>query len=327
VAGVLTDAAPLVGHAGGEGPACLVCGGTETRLWAHARDIEYRTSDEEFTYFRCADCRALFIDPVPGDRLREIYPANYYSYGAPGRSPINGIKTWLDQRFFRKILARAQGSALRVLDVGGGAGWELSALRASDPRVKETWVVDLDPNAAALAEKNGHRYFCGRIEDFDSPLKFDVIMLLNLIEHVQHPGAVLARIASLLSPGGVVIVKTPNHDAWDARLFRNHNWAGYHCPRHWVLFTRPGFTALAGRSGLVVKEAAYTQGAPFWTASILGWLAARGLARITPERPAPYHPLFGILAAAFAGLDFMRRPFARTSQMFFVLGRAPTPGS
>jgi hypothetical protein len=29
-------------------------------------------------------------------------------------------------------------------------------------------------------------------------------------------------------------------------------------------------------------------------------------------------PLFGILAAGFATLDFIRRPFAKTSQMFFV---------
>ena len=54
----------------------------------------------------------------------------------------------------------------------------------------------------------------------------------------------------------------------------------------------------------------------------------RGLVRISRQRPVVYHPLFGVLAAAFAALDFVRRPFAKTSQMFFVLehDRTTQPG-
>src|SRR6185503_4372839 len=103
------------------------------------------------------------------------------------------------------------------------------------------------------------------------------------------------------------------------RVFRNHSWAGLHCPRHWVLFTRESFAKLAGEVGLRVRSASYTQGAPFWAASVLAWLAARRLVKITAQRPVVYHPLFGVFAAMFAALDFMRRPFAKTSQMFFVV--------
>jgi 2-polyprenyl-3-methyl-5-hydroxy-6-metoxy-1,4-benzoquinol methylase len=305
-----------------DGARCLSCGGARARPWARARDVEYRTSDEEFAYLRCEDCGALFIDPVPADRLREIYPTNYYSYAEPKGSFVHAVKAKLDRRGFRRMLASVPGDAVSVLDVGGGAGWELSALRASDGRVKETQIVDLDPAAAELARKNGHAYFCGRVEDFETDRRFSVITLLNLIEHVQDPRAVLAKVASLLAPGGIAVVKTPNHDAWDARLFKDRSWAGYHCPRHWVLFTRASFERLARASGLAVREASYTQGAPFWAASVLAWLADRGLARVTRERPVFYHPLFGALLGAFAALDFIRRPFAKTSQMFFVLERA-----
>jgi SAM-dependent methyltransferase len=302
--------------------ACLACGGDRAAFWTRAHDVEYRTSEAEYTFLRCEDCGVLFIDPVPMDRLREIYPSNYYSYASPGASPVHKIKSWLDRRFFRTILARVSSKTPRVLDVGGGAGWELSSLRDSDPRTMETWVVDLDPNAAETAKANGHRYFCGRIEDFVTDDKFDLITLLNLIEHVSDPGAVLKKVASLLADGGLVVVKTPNHDAWDARVFKNRSWAGYHCPRHWVLFTRDSFSAVAARAGLKVREASYTQGAPFWSASVLAWLAGRGLANISQERPVFYHPLFGVLAAGFAALDFVRRPFAKTSQMFFILEKA-----
>lgn len=304
---------------GTAGRRCLACGSSESALWARAHDVEYCTSDDTYSFFRCAACGALFIDPAPEDRLREIYPANYYSYTAPGQSLVQTIKDRLDRRFFRKILGSIPGQTLRVLDVGGGAGWELSALRSSDERVHETWIVDLDPRAAELARKNGHQYFCGRIEDFKTDHRFDLVILLNLIEHVRSPEAVLTKVRSLLRPGGAVIVKTPNYEAFDARLFRHRSWAGYHCPRHWVLFTQPSFTTLAKRAGLETRHMTYTQGAPFWAASMLAWLAAQGMVSITRERPVFGHPLFGILVAVFAALDFARRPFAKTSQMFFVL--------
>jgi 2-polyprenyl-3-methyl-5-hydroxy-6-metoxy-1,4-benzoquinol methylase len=303
--------------------ACLVCGGTRTTFWAHAHDVEYRSCDDEFSFYRCESCGVLFIDPVPANRLSEIYPTNYYSYAAPGTSLAQSVKGWLDRRFFRSILAELPGKELSALDVGGGAGWELSTLRATDERIRETWVVDLDPNAAELAKKNGHQYYCGRIEDFETDVRFDLILLLNLIEHVQDPKAVLEKVRSLLKPNGIAVVKTPNHDAWDARLFRRHSWAGYHCPRHWVLFTKDSLSQLTQRAGLTVRLATYTQGAPFWAASLLTWLGKWGVFSVTRDRPAAYHPLFGIFAMTFAAFDFVRRPFAKTSQMFFLLQRPP----
>jgi 2-polyprenyl-3-methyl-5-hydroxy-6-metoxy-1,4-benzoquinol methylase len=300
-------------------PSCLVCAATSSEHWATAHDVEYATTADEFAYRRCRACGVLFIDPVPEARLSEIYPTNYYSYAAPGSSPVHAIKTLLDRRFFRAILQQIGGESVAVLDVGGGAGWELRALRESEPRVVRTQVVDLDPGAQRLAEANGHRYFCGRIEDFETDEQFELIVLLNLIEHVKDPRLVMSKVRKLLAPGGLVLVKTPNWQALDARLFRHASWAGLHCPRHWVLFTRESFATLARDVGLGMRSASYTQGAPFWAASSLAWLAARGLVRVSRERPVVYHPLFGLLAAAFAALDYMRRPFAKTSQMFFVL--------
>lgn len=299
-------------------PSCLACGSTNTTLWARAHDEEYCTTDEEFRYFHCETCGVLFIDPVPLDRLSEIYPANYYSFGAPKPSLVTSMKERLDGKLFKKILGELPGTSLRVLDVGGGAGWQLNTVRASDLRISHTHIVDLDPGAAQLARQHGHEYFCGRVEDFDTDLEFDLIVMLNLIEHVADPGAVLAKMRALLSAHGVLLIKTPNYDALDARIFKDSSWAGYHCPRHWVLFTRKSFAALAAREGLEVKSFAYTQGAPFWAASTLFWMGAK----ITRERPVFYHPAFGLLTAAFAALDFSRIAFSKTSQMFFTLGPA-----
>lgn len=302
--------------------ACPACGGPSVPH-AVAHDVEYHTSDEAFTYLRCEACRSVFLSPPPVDRLAEIYPSNYYAYAADDASLVERVKGWLDKRTFRPLLASVPGDELSVLDVGGGDGWLLSRLRALDPRIRRTQVVDLDPAAEAGARERGHEYWCGRIEDFDDPGPFDVVLLLNLIEHVADPGAVLQRLAKVLSPRGVILIKTPNVDSLDARLFRGRDWGGYHCPRHWVLFERDGFVALAERSGLRARRAVYTQGAPFWAVSVLALLQRRRLVRTSAERPVVEHPLFPLLLAVFGPVDLVRgRLGARTSQMFVELEHA-----
>jgi SAM-dependent methyltransferase len=300
-------------------PGCPACGGSSVPH-AVAHDVEYHTSDEAYTYHRCEQCGSVFLSPAPTDRLAEIYPSNYYAYAADDASVVERVKGWLDRRTFRPLLRSVPGGELAVLDVGGGDGWLLSRLRELDARIVRTHVVDLDPAAEAGARARGHEYSCGRIEDFDDPGPFDVVLLLNLIEHVADPGAVLERLAKVLSPRGVILIKTPNVDSLDARLFRRRDWGGYHCPRHWVLFNRDGFVAVATRSGLAARRASYTQGAPFWAVSVLALLQRRGLVRISAERPVVDHPLFPVLLAIFGPVDLVRGRFgARTSQMFVEL--------
>lgn len=298
---------------------CLACGSPDTRHWATARDVEYHAVEGSFDYVRCAACDALSIVDPPVDRLGEIYPSNYYSFSEGGTSPVARVKQWLDRRQFRTLFSRIPGKRLAALDVGGGAGWLLTEAKAVEPRLAETMVVDLDEAAEARARAAGHDFFLGPVERFKTERRFDVIFMLNLIEHVADPTAVLARMRGLLAPGGVIFVKTPNHDSLDARLFRHQSWGGLHAPRHWVLFTPESFAMSAERAGLAVRSLQLTQGAPFWAVSALEWLGRRGLARTGRDRPMVSHPLFGPLTAAFAAFDMLRRPFGRTSQMFVTL--------
>jgi 2-polyprenyl-3-methyl-5-hydroxy-6-metoxy-1,4-benzoquinol methylase len=299
---------------------CPVCGSTETRLFAHAKDVEYCTSPEEYTYLVCGQCGSVFLENPPVNQLEKIYPSNYYSYEPATRraSPVERAKEFLDARLFRKLIKEISARDVSVLDVGGGAGWLLSLARRVSPRVKATHELDINERARAAAESAGHVFHCCRVEDFSSTQSFDLILLLNLIEHVAAPEEVLKAMRGLLSAGGLILIKTPNVDTLDCRIFRHRNWGGFHCPRHFVLFNRKSLTELGGRCGLRVRAASYTQGAPQWTASILGWFAAKRWAHISAERPLYLHPLYPYLCAATAALDLLRSPFMRTAQMFLV---------
>lgn len=304
--------------------ACPVCQSADATLFAQARDFEYFTSEETYQYLECTHCGAVYLNHPPIDRLNEIYPSNYYSYVSRQEGFFESVKQWLDGRLFKKSLDQIPGDGLSVLDVGGGAGWLLSLVRKLSPRVVQTHEVDVAESVRAAAEAAGHQFHCARIEEFETTERFDLILMLNLIEHVSDPVGVLSALSRLVSDRGLILVKTPNTDTLDRRIFQHRNWGGFHCPRHWVLFTMEGFTRLAEQCGLEVVEAKYTQGGPQWASSIMSLLTNWGLIKLSKARPISVHPLTGPLAAAAAAFDFFRKPVARTAQMFFTIRRART---
>ncbi|WP_456718270.1 MULTISPECIES: class I SAM-dependent methyltransferase [unclassified Bradyrhizobium] len=222
------------------------------------------------------------------------------------------------------LLASIPGDRLSVLDIGGGSGWMLDQVKSCSPKVNFTQCVDRDERAQAQAVARGHAYHLGGIEQFETERRFDLVLALGLLEHVRDPALVLRRIEGLLAPHGRVMIKTPNFDALDARLFRHRSWAGYHTPRHFILFNRQSFTGLAEQNGLRVVSFSYMQGAPYWSLSVLGVMRRLGLVKISAQRPASYHPLHPLLRASFVAFEVVRAPFAQLSQMVFILGRRST---
>ncbi len=299
-------------------PVCPLCS-APAALWASTKDVEYRTSDDTWAYARCPACATIFLPDPPVGRLAEIYPADYYSYATTRALAFRG-KEWLDRRTLKAVCAKVRGTDLRVLDVGGGAGAMASLARRVEPRVRKTVVVDFDDGAAAKAEAAGHRFVASRIEDYEAEAPFDVVLLLNLIEHTADPTAVLAGVRRLTSPGGIVLVKTPNVEGLDARVLRNHDWGGYHAPRHWTLFSPETFRRVAERAGFVVERLTLTQGGPFWTVGVISTLERWHVLRRATGRAMVSRKIYGPLVMVFAAFDLVRaRLGGKTSQMFVEL--------
>ncbi len=177
----------------------------------------------------------------------------------------------------------------------------------------------LDARAEEIAHANGHAFHLTTFETFETDERFDIILMLNIIEHVTDPMAVLHKAKKLLRPGGRLWIKTPNFDALDAHLFKNRSWGGYHAPRHFVLFTKDSLSRHCRAAGFSVVRCAYTQGAPFWTINIINELRNLGLCKVSAARPSVEHPLTPWLQIVFAAVDFLRMPFSKTSQVNILL--------
>jgi SAM-dependent methyltransferase len=240
---------------------------------------------------------------------------------------VERVKQRLDLRSYRAVADRLGPGAPRILDIGGGTG-EISTAFVRSGGAADAFVVDPDPASIEAARSRGLDGFAGTIEEFETSERFDLVLMLNLIEHVADPVAVLAKAASLLAPDGLIWLQTPNFRALDARIFRHRNWAGYHCPRHWAIFSEPGLRRAITRADLQVADFRRAQGGGFWAQSLLGLRRERLMRR--GERPPSWSreaqgaqlpkPLvsyraFPPLAALFTGFDMSTRSLRQVSQV------------
>jgi 2-polyprenyl-3-methyl-5-hydroxy-6-metoxy-1,4-benzoquinol methylase len=110
----------------------------------------------------------------------------------------------------REIEPLLPKSATRILDVGAGAGTTLQWLKTIYPKV-ETTGVELNPELLGELQKNTDVALIGDIHTCLSKLKtYDLILLLDVLEHLHDSTGTLQKLSKLLEPGGHVIVSVPN---------------------------------------------------------------------------------------------------------------------
>jgi 2-polyprenyl-3-methyl-5-hydroxy-6-metoxy-1,4-benzoquinol methylase len=105
------------------------------------------------------------------------------------------------------IAARTAG--LRVVDMACGEGYGSNVLAGSAASVVG---VDANPEAHEHARlryvRPNLRFERDLVESFAEPC--DAVVFLQTIEHVRDAGAILGHFRSMLAPGGVAYVSTPN---------------------------------------------------------------------------------------------------------------------
>jgi ubiquinone/menaquinone biosynthesis C-methylase UbiE len=98
------------------------------------------------------------------------------------------------------------------------------------------WTQESAQNAREVI---GSNVMVGELFNLKLPDRhFDGITLWHVFEHTFHPRKILAEIARILKPEGLLIIALHNFDSRMARL-GGRNWFNFDAPRHLMHFTPP----------------------------------------------------------------------------------------
>jgi 2-polyprenyl-6-hydroxyphenyl methylase/3-demethylubiquinone-9 3-methyltransferase len=106
-------------------------------------------------------------------------------------------------------------AGLRILDIGCGAGLLCEPFTRLGAQ-----VIGIDPSATNIAVAKLHAdraqlsidYRCTTVEEIDVRERFDIVLAMEVVEHVIDVGAFLDRCAQMLKPGGMMVVSTLNRN-------------------------------------------------------------------------------------------------------------------
>lgn len=236
---------------------CCVCKKNDASIIGKGKDFEYHTSDDTFIAKQCNSCGLVYLDPRPAVSAFEIiYPANYHAFDFSKKEFgfVFRVRSRLEaQRILKRCRHLPDGA--RILDVGCGDGFHLKLLREYGNKTWKLEGIDLDKRAIKAMEKEGITAHLGSVEEIDLPSEhYDMVFMIQTIEHVEAPDKVLKAIHRLLKKGGKLSIVTDNTHSLDFNLFKKSHWGGYHFPRHWNLFNKKSLSMLAENSGYEVEN-------------------------------------------------------------------------
>lgn len=250
--------------------ACLNCNSREIDRYSRGYDYEYCTCDNEFYFVSCRACGLVYLSPMPSrESLPKVYPAYYkpFHFNKQKADLILFVRNILESRkasFYTELLP----ADAVILDVGCGDGRYLNLLKQAGPESWRLEGIDFGAPAIERARERGLAVTLGAYESLElGEERYDLIILNQVIEHFTDPAAMVEKLHHELKPGGYLSIETPSLDGWDAALFKESFWGGYHFPRHITLFNERSITRFLEKRGFTVEKINYLLSPVFWVFS------------------------------------------------------------
>ncbi len=262
-------------------------------------DRRFDSTDEYLTgRVRCARCGVATTSPWPSDEQLSAAYADWYR-------PESGRFSGLGDKVLRRTRSALADRLHRilppgpVLDVGAGDGTLVGAFVR---RGRE--AVGLEPYASGPHIRNAE------IEEVDG--NWSAIIFWHSLEHLRQPARALGHAATLLSPGGRLVIAVPNATSLQARVFGDR-WLALDLPRHLVHLSPPALLSKVEALGLRVERVSYMRGGQVvfgWVHGFVGKLPGHpdlyDAIRRSEARQATHNPVLRLyaLTAAVAALPF-----------------------
>lgn len=228
---------------------CPLCNSEDNYLFIK---IKFREIKNYFRIFKCRNCLLLFHHPTYKEReLKKLYEKNYYFF-------IRDDSIEFKRAF--KVLRRISykldlNKNFNIIEVGCGKGYLLYLLDKLGYRVEG---VEISETASKYArERFDLNVFNGTLEEYvkERDKKFEVILLIDLLEHIKNPHSFMESIRKISKRGTVLFIDTPNSGSQEIKRERD-KWIGFN-PFHIRIYSLKSIDALLKRYGFKIIDYFY----------------------------------------------------------------------
>lgn len=207
-----------------------------------------------FAIVACRSCGMVYVDPrVRSEELVAIYRSGYFDQGGDSIYENYEQIAPLRIRTFRKWYAVCRrflpGEGTAALDIGCAAGYFLDLLKEEGWRHVEG--IELDPRMTAGLRKRGYTIADVPLEQFVPSLRYRLITLFDVVEHLPDLNGDFAKLASMLDEGGIVALVTPDYASVQRKIFGGR-WFQFKPREHIYYFTYRTLRKLAEKHGFRV---------------------------------------------------------------------------
>lgn len=176
------------------------------------------------------------------------------------------LRAWYVRRELRRLVASfPTGNEIHVLDAGTGFGQyayflahEFPNVRVLAVDVKEDYLANAERFIQRTPERDRVQFAKADLTVLDLDERFDLILSVDVMEHIEDDRAVFRNFERVLKPGGYVIINTPSDlggsdvgDEADESFIEEHVRPGYN---------RGELSAKLGDAGLETVRSIYTYG-------------------------------------------------------------------
>lgn len=193
----------------------------------------------------CQQCQFVCAAKVPtASELEEHYAHKYNKKYAPDAWVSETTRHRLAELIASFSSYRANN---RLLDVGCGRGLLLETAQDAG---WSCFGTEYSTDTISLGVNRGFTMHEGELGDNAFPHEhFDVIVMLESIEHMPEPRDAMLTISRLLRVGGALYLSTPNFDSLSRRVLRS-KWNVIEYPAHLSYFSAKALTTLLESCGL-----------------------------------------------------------------------------
>lgn len=203
----------------------------------------------------CTTCGTRFVTDLPSpEELAAIYTSSNFYELPPDSIRRNEAENMRRLKIIKQLKSRG-----KLLDIGCAQGLLLDQAARQG---YESSGIEPSFRYAGEAARKGHAVFNGRLEEFSAQRgneRFDIIVCLDVIEHVVDPRTFLSQAASLLAENGIMVISTPNYSGVIAKLLGARD--PYMTPPiHTTFFTSAGVRHMVDDAGFgIIRTQSFGQ--------------------------------------------------------------------